>query len=462
MNRNDTVGREATQLNIGQILRILLVKSWLIVLTAVIFAGGAWGGSSAFVEPVYESSVVFYINNNSFYGDNRLSKSDMAAAKSLVDTTIVVLEANNTLDEVIRRAGVDITAGALAEMISARAVEQTELFRIRVRCGDPAQADALARAIAQVLPERVDEILEGAYIGVADEPRYPDRPVQPNPLRSAINGFLSGGVLAASIVLLRALYDDRIRRTEDIHRWAVSPVLGQIPRIPADQSGKKPARLLADFRKYPAAAEGYRELRTRLAFCGADGEGCRILGVSSAMSGEGKSTSTLNLARVLAQNGRRVLVIDCDLRRPTVHTKLGLRQRPGLTECLIRRYGPEDVTIRTGQEGEEIWVISAGQIPPNPMELLSGQSMSELLAQLRNHYDEILLDLPPVGEVGDAVTASKMADGILLVVRCGYCRRKNLHQAEELFRSVDAKVLGILANCVKESNNLGKTPRKQR
>lgn len=462
MSRNDTPGREAAQLNIGQILRTLLVKSWLILLAAVVFAGGAYGFSSAFVTPVYDASVVFYINNNSFYGDNRLSKSDMAAAKSLVDTSIVVLEAGNTLEEVIRRAGAELTAEELAQMISARSVEETELFRIRVRGEDPAQVSALADAIAQVLPERVDEIMEGTYIGVADAVQYPDRPSSPNLTRSAINGFLSGFVLAASAVLLIELYDDRLRRVEDIRRCCESPVLGVLPLIPGDKRDKKAARRLADFEGHSAAAEGYRELRTRLRYCFADGEGGHITGVSSALTGEGKSTSAANLARVMAQDGRRVLLIDCDLRRPSIHGKLGLRLRPGLTECLIRRCEPEDVTVTWGREGARIAVIPAGQIPPNPMELLSGGRMQELLTGLRQEYDEILLDLPPVGEVSDALMTAKLADGVLLVVRCGYCRSRSLKRAVEQFRAVDAKLLGILANCAKEPKNTGRASRKHR
>ena len=145
-----------------------------------------------------------------------------------------------------------------------------------------------------------------------------------------------------------------------------------------------------------------------------------------------------------------------------IHQKLGIRLRPGLTECLIRRYEPEDVITVCGREGEAFCVIPAGQIPPNPMELLSSGRMTGLLQTLREEYDEILLDLPPVGEVSDALMTAKFADGLVLVARCGYCRSRNLKNALDRFRSVDARVLGVLANCARPPKKTRKALRRQK
>jgi capsular exopolysaccharide synthesis family protein len=202
-----------------------------------------------------------------------------------------------------------------------------------------------------------------------------------------------------------------------------------------------------------AAAEAYKLLRTKLQFSFVDEGNCRIIGVSSALTGEGKTLTSVNLAYTTSQLGKRVLIVDCDMRRPSLSDKLPINKAPGLSDFLTGQISADSLIQLCGIKEDEkaFHAISAGRMPPNPMELLSSSRMEKMLERLRAHYDYIILDLPPVGEVGDALAAAKLTDGMLIVVRQHYCDRIALNSAIRQFEFVDAKILGIVFNCISEN-----------
>ena len=204
-----------------------------------------------------------------------------------------------------------------------------------------------------------------------------------------------------------------------------------------------------------AATEAYKLLRTKLQFSFTDDKSSRVIGVSSALAGEGKSLSSINLAHSLSQLNKRVLLIDCDMRKPSICTKLPLVKEPGLSDYLSGQIGLDSLFQRCGIPGEEdaFDVIVAGRNPPNPVELLSSPRMEKMLNQLRESYDYIVLDFPPVGEVSDALAVVKVTDGMLLVVRQNYCNRIAYANAVKQFEFIEAKLLGIVYNCASERTN---------
>ena len=177
-----------------------------------------------------------------------------------------------------------------------------------------------------------------------------------------------------------------------------------------------------------------------------------MIGVSSALTGEGKSLSAVNLAYTTSQLGKRVLLIDCDMRRPSLAAKLPIKKSPGLSDFLTGQATAENLIQLCGIKNDEraFHAISSGRTPPNPMELLSSPKMNRMLDRLRQMYDYIILDLPPVGEVGDALAVAKVTDGMLIVVRQDYCNRIALDNAIRQFEFVDAKILGVVFNCINE------------
>jgi len=192
-----------------------------------------------------------------------------------------------------------------------------------------------------------------------------------------------------------------------------------------------------------AAAEAYKLLRTNILFALPDKQRCRVVGVTSAGSGEGKSTTALNLSYMLAEAGEGVLLIEGDMRLPTISRRLKLRRSPGLSNVLAGLSGVNEALQESGLH-KRLQVISSGDIPPNPSELLGAQSSGILIEVLSSDYDFIVLDLPPVTEVADALVASKLADGMLIVVRQNYANKHALADAMQQLQYVDAKILGFV------------------
>ena len=192
-----------------------------------------------------------------------------------------------------------------------------------------------------------------------------------------------------------------------------------------------------------AATEAYKLLRTNLMFSFSnEGEG-RVIGITSPVQNEGKSLTSCNIAYALAEAGEKVLLLEADLRKPTVAKKLGLTQSLGLTNMLVSRVDPEDV-VQHSEIAPYLDVITSGNIPPNPSELLSSNRMAQILTQLRKKYAYIVVDLPPVTVVSDALAISKNLDGIALVVRSGISEKKLLDEAMRQLRMVNVRVLGFV------------------
>lgn len=203
-----------------------------------------------------------------------------------------------------------------------------------------------------------------------------------------------------------------------------------------------------------AVKEAYKLLRTNLTFALSDIEEDRgyIVGVTSALRGEGKSTTSLNLARVLAELGKRVIVVEGDLRLPTLRKKLRMRGKMGLSNVLISRGDPlgciQECKVGMVDKKEISFdLLPAGEIPPNPSELLGSKRMEELLKLLAKQYEYVLLDLPPVTAVSDALVATKLVDGVVLVVRNEYADTNSLNEAIRQLRQVDGKILGFVLTC---------------
>lgn len=192
-----------------------------------------------------------------------------------------------------------------------------------------------------------------------------------------------------------------------------------------------------------ASAEAYKLLRTNILFALPDEKKCRVIGVTSASSGEGKSTTALNLSYMLAEAGERVLLIEGDMRLPAISKRLGLSVTPGLSNVLAGLNGVNEILQESGIH-KNLQIISAGDIPPNPSELLGSKSMRILVELLSEDYDFIVFDLPPVTEVSDALVASKLTDGMIVVVRQNYANRRALMDTIQQLNYVEAKVLGFV------------------
>ncbi len=468
------------EVNLKRLVDALLRKAWAVILAAILGASIVLSITYFLVTPKYESSAMFYVNNNSIsVGEATLSidSSDITASKSLVNTYIVILNTRETLNDVIDYAGVNRRYSEVEDMIHAEAVDDTEVFRVVVTTESPEEANTIANAIAYILPKRISSIVEGTSAKVVESSVVAASPSSPSYTTNTLIGFLLGLILSVGIIVMQEMLDITIRKDEDLTQVCKHPVLASVPDMNAPSKGngayygygakrsKKKKRgtyaTAKNSNHSPAimggklsfvASEAYKLLRTKLQFSFSDENDCHVIGISSALSGEGKSLTAINLAFSLSQLDKKVLLIDCDMRRPTLAEKLGILKTPGLSNYLTRQCRLEDMVQMCGLKGSEqaFQVITAGQNPPNPIELLSSERMKKGLEEVRKVYDYVILDLPPVGEVSDAMAVAKETDGILLVVRQNYCDRLSLSEAVRQFDFIHSKILGVVFNCASE------------
>lgn len=201
-----------------------------------------------------------------------------------------------------------------------------------------------------------------------------------------------------------------------------------------------------------AAAEAYKLLRTNLMFSFSGEQKCRVIGIASAIEEEGKSTVICNLAYSISQSGASVLLIDGDLRKPTIAHKLGVDRIPGLTNLLVSRESYKKF-IQQSPHAPGVDLLTAGDIPPNPSELLSSVRMQEIVQQMSEDYDYILIDLPPVTVVSDTIAISKNLDGVILVVRNGIAQKKPLAEMMRQLELVNVRVLGFVYRDLQNVNS---------
>lgn len=194
-----------------------------------------------------------------------------------------------------------------------------------------------------------------------------------------------------------------------------------------------------------ASSEAYKLLRTNLTFSLNNEDTGNVLGVTSSLSGEGKSLTSINLAMSFAEMGTRVLLIEGDMRKPVLEKYFNVRTPKGLSNLLARQCKLEEAVFRSSKHNN-LFYISAGSIPPNPAELLSSKHMKNLILRMREQFDYIILDLPPVIAVADATIVSKYIDGMIIVVRDNYVEKADLAEAVRLLEIAEAKVLGLVYN----------------
>ncbi len=252
--------------------------------------------------------------------------------------------------------------------------------------------------------------------------------------------------------------DNTVRTPEQAQMISSLPSLGMIPlgsrstsEGPSKQrlsitSAKEVVELVTQCRPQSQMAESYRALRTSLLLTSL-GAPPKVVLVTSALPQEGKTTTSINTAIVLAQKGTRVLLIDADLRRPSIHKTLGMGPKTGLSNVLTGNATLQQTIIRSNIL-PTLFVLPAGPPPPNPAELLASSNMKDVLAELREQYDHIVVDTPPTLSVTDAVVMSTRADAVVLVIRSGQTTKQALRRSRELLMQVNARIAGVLLNAV--------------
>jgi tyrosine-protein kinase Etk/Wzc len=358
-------------------------------------------------------------------------------------------------------ASADATLARFGQQLASIPSREIEVARL-------AREQKLLGDVAVMLQTRLKEAeiqnaLDAGNVQVVDTALRPSIPIAPNPIRNMILALFVGLVLGVGTALGKEALDTKVRSDEDV-RFATGgmPLLATIPRIrtgtavtngrrtlPATASSALQDRLVTSLEPHSPASEAYRMLRTSVSFAGM-GSDARVMVVTSAMPGDGKSTCSSNLAITLAQQGIRTILVDSDLRKGLLHQVFGLSQEPGLSHLLVGATSLESAVrqVTVGNVGVPLDVLPSGIFPPNPSELLASARMRDLLGALRDEYEMVIIDAPPLNLVTDAAVLSSMSDGTLLVTRSGVTDKRALSHAAAQLRRVNPAISGVVLNAL--------------
>ncbi|MFB8388043.1 polysaccharide biosynthesis tyrosine autokinase [Microbacterium sp. NPDC055910] len=423
----------------------ILRKNWIVIVVAALLGVAVAAGYSFTRTPQYEAQSTVFVSTQTggtiveLQQGSNFTQSRVATYATLVTTPIVT-------NPVIAELELGMTANELASKIAATSAINTTLITITVTDSDPIAAADIANALGASLTSAVESI---EAVGEAESPVRltrvrdalpPLAPSSPNVSLNLALGALLGLAAGIAIAVLRTLLDTRIRTPRDLEQITDRPLIGTIVFDP--KAKDRPLIVHAD--PLSPRAESFRALRTNLQFLDMGGRSSFV--VTSSLPNEGKTTSTINLAIALADAGKRVALLDADLRKPKVAEYLGIEGGAGLTDVLIGRADVTDVIQKWGRRS--LYVLAAGKVPPNPSELLGSAQMHKLLHTLEREFDVVLCDAPPLLPVTDAAILAKATSGAIVIVATGKTNRHQFSQALDALTTIGAKIAGIVLTMV--------------
>ncbi|MBB2890190.1 polysaccharide biosynthesis tyrosine autokinase [Flexivirga oryzae] len=401
----------------------------------------------------YSSSLQFFVSTSDSTDAAQLAQGSTFSQARVTSYTKLV-NAPVVLDPVREKLDI-LSSTPLASEIVATVPVNTVLIDVTVTDKSPERAQQIAAAVGQQFPKTVqsiervsDKTPSPVKVTMTKDATINRSPVSPKPTRNLALGLLLGLLLGFGLAILRHTLDSKVRTKDDVEE--LSDDLTIIGAIPFDGDAPKHP-LLVQTDPHSSRAEAFRSLRTNLRFVDAANHP-RTIVMTSSLAGEGKTTTTANLALVIADTGASVCLVEGDLRRPRLLEYLGMEGGVGLTDVLIDQADLTDVLQPFGKR--KLAILGAGALPPNPSELLQSDAMRSTLEELHERFDYVLIDAPPLLPVTDAAVLSTVADGAVLVVGSGLVTRDQVFTALESLDAVGAKLLGVTLNRVPRSNRV--------
>jgi polysaccharide biosynthesis transport protein len=423
-----------------------VVQRWWWALLAGLLAGGVLAYIvSLQIAPTYEARTTLLVTQTQTEGVVQLN--DLQTAERLANTFARLIRLRPVLEQSIADGALPYTPEELQRRLSVANPVGTQLLEVTARTNSADLSAHVANTVAAafISTNQADLTDRPGRVSIVEAAIPPEDPVSPRPLLNAALGAMLALMLAGGLALLIEYLDDTIKTSEQSHELTGVPTLGRIERFEGVKNTRD--QLQAATRPRSTVAEAYRAARTNLTYAIDLGRDRRMVLVTSPGPGEGKTTTTANLAVVFGLAGHRVCIVDTDLRRPTMHRVLGLENGEGLTSLLLAREPDIDHAVQRTIY-TNVSALTAGPLPPNPSELLGSARMQEVLERLRGRFDVILLDSPPALVVTDASVLSTLVDGLVIVARAGKTRRGALRATVEELAQSGRPLAGVILNRV--------------
>jgi capsular exopolysaccharide synthesis family protein len=341
----------------------------------------------------------------------------------------------------------------LLQALSKQKKESMELNQKSIQYGVLQREAESARHMYELLIRRFKETsltedMKTGNVRIVDPAEIPKYPIRPRKKLNVFLGIVFGLFMGVAVAFTFEFLDNTLKSPEDIRNYLNIPYLGPVPSFDIEREDINNPELITQYSPKSTASESYRGIRTSLLFSSADSPP-KIILVTSAGPSEGKTLTSTNLAITMAQAGSRVVIVDCDMRKPKVHKMFGIGRDKGMSSVLVSNELEnvlQDVIIHS--EIPNLDVIPCGPIPPNPSEIIGSQKMNRIMEKLQEKYDRIIVDSPPITAVTDSAVLARFVDGVMLVVHAGVTPRQVVKTGLEQVQGVDANVLGAVLNDV--------------
>ena len=432
------------KINLMTMFMFIIKRLWLVVLCAEIGFAASYLHTTRTLPETYTASGTMYVNN----GNPNLSEyqytnsGDLSSAVQLIKTYMVVVKSDKVMSSIVERLSADypdVTASYVASTLSMASVSETGVVAVSSRANNPQLAKDIVNIVMEVAPEEIIRVVGAGNIEIIDYATVPIIPDSKNAVHRGMLGAIAGAVLSLGILMILCLLNQKVTNSQELEDSYDLPVLTSVKRItlpnPAANSFLLKSTTPMEIK------ENYAKLRMNLFYTLVNKESNTII-VTSSISGEGKSTIAANLAISCSMGGKKVLLIDGDLRRASQKDIFEFNNHgKGLSEVLVGNSAYNDVIIKGVSPNMD--VLPAGHLPPNPAELLGSKKMIDLISELEKQYDLVLIDMPPVNIVADPLALSTNVAGWRFIVRQDFSEHRDIRKALTAEEMTGMKGLGF-------------------
>lgn len=445
------------EIDLRRLYKTAFAVKWYIVLIMIVLIVFGLIYSFLYKIPEFKSTATIVLTQASTDINtgvtNSITTTDITMNKNLVETYSDIIESKTILTQVINNLGLEYTVAELMEDISVRS-KDTAILYIDVVNPNAEYCEKVANEVAKVFADKVKELYKISNVNILDLASKEENPYNVNHIKDLVIFGMIGVFLSGALVLVVYMLDTTVKQEEDIEDHVGLPVIGIVPlnseemekKVSKGNRAKKEAKLLEDIRI--PTGEAFRTLRTNLTFAQKNRNISTIL-VTSSYSGEGKSYISSNLAMALAKSNKKVLVIDADMRKGRQNSIFRVANSNGLSNALIEvnNMNVENLSsyIKTTSI-PNIHIITSGDRPTNPSELVSSSKMAKLLSIVNEIYDFVVIDGTPSILVADSVAISKFVDSILIVTAYKSTKIDNVQKMKKMFENVGSQITGVIIN----------------
>ena len=412
-----------------------------IVIIAVLCALGMYFYSENVKKPMYSSSSkVVLVKDGDTTNDNGITQNDINLNQKLVSTYTQIIKSKLVVNRVNEELDLNYTYDKLLGEIGVTAVDDTELLKITVTDKNPETATTIANKIAEVFGEEVKDIYKIDNVKILEYAEVPEKPSNIHTIKDMIIAGLVGLVVTSGIIFVIFYFDDTLRDTDTLENDIKLPILAKVFK------DKSKIELVVEEQPNAAASESIRNLRTNLQFSSIDKTLKTVL-VTSSVPSDGKSFISANLAVSFAKADKKVLLVDCDLRKGRQHKIFDVSGKKGLSNLLIGDIGTySDYICKTNVKN--LFLIPRGTFPPNPSELLNSKKNKTFIDIVSKKYDIVILDGAPLTGLSDSLILSSLVDTTLIVTSMNHTPKTELLNAKKALDNVGANIAGTVANNV--------------